>query len=92
MSFTIYCKNDIGVHTVLNNQDFKWFFNGRPNAVYFCNIVWRDRTIVYDIYNRSRDVVRCPSECFWEVTNGHLIGYAETGKRDIIVDWSRFAA
>ncbi|KAK7349440.1 hypothetical protein VNO77_06812 [Canavalia gladiata] len=94
LTFIIHCKSkndDLGPHVIQPNAAYEWSFhrNFFGRTLFFCGIHWVDGSIVYDIYKTSRDFRRCSADCYWEVTNKALYGYAQDSpNKDIEVPWS----
>ncbi|KAK7349443.1 hypothetical protein VNO77_06815 [Canavalia gladiata] len=95
LPFTIHCKSrddDLGAHDVSNKGTYQWSFHRNifGTTLFFCGIHWRDGSMVYDVYKASRDIDRCFTNCYWEVTNNALIGYTQKPfKQDIQVPWQK---
>ncbi|XP_042486776.1 S-protein homolog 5-like [Macadamia integrifolia] len=66
---TIHCKSrddDLGVHYLPHNEYFDWRFNDNiwGSTLFFCHFQWRDADVYFDIYDATRDRLRC-SLCWW---------------------------
>ncbi|KAH6766818.1 hypothetical protein C2S52_017801 [Perilla frutescens var. hirtella] len=70
---TIHCKSsedDLGVHTLSNQQSFDWHF--KPNiwgsTSFDCDIQTAYGSGYYNVYDDNKDGV-CSPNCVWEVSN-----------------------
>ncbi|KAH7521870.1 hypothetical protein FEM48_Zijuj07G0077900 [Ziziphus jujuba var. spinosa] len=94
LNLTIHCKSkddDLGTHTIANNDYFYWKFRVSffGKTLFFCELSWRDGSGVYDIYKTARDFHRCPTKCDWEVLKDGVHGIRQGDNvNDIFFKWS----
>lgn len=90
---TIECKSkrdDRGVHTVAPGQSYSFdiTFESADLYMFFCDIQPVGVTGVFDIYDSSRDITRCPGTCNWDVAANGVSGYREgSSTADIVFKW-----
>lgn len=94
LNLSIHCKSkddDLGVHVIVNTQDYYWQFkvNFLGTTLFFCRFSWRDNSGAFDIYKAGRDLYRCPTKCNWQVFQDGIHGLRQADNvTDILFKWS----
>lgn len=68
----VHCKSkddDLGNHTVARNQDYHFdFCTNSYTTLFFCNIWWENKHIVFDAFHQTWRKPNCDyGTCYWLV-------------------------
>lgn len=71
---------DQQVHVVPFDQTYSFDinFDSTNETVVQCHITARNSDGVFNIYNSTRDITRCPHTCNWIIARTAILGFPET--------------